>query len=184
MTRLVNIKLERQGAQYPLDIGHDLLYGCGEWARQNLSTHVRKIAMFSNELVFSLYGKVVSKSLEDAGFEVFVWLMNDGEKYKNFESLKEGHHTLPERNYIRRGQPRQKKQIKLLTLHRHHRAGTLYRVAFELGSCSFSSFALGLRFAEYLSRQDLFKGFDYYRSGYVAILDNCRCSDSFQKYPM
>lgn len=96
MTRLVNIKLERQGAQYPLDIGHDLLGACGEWARQNLSAHVRKIAMFSNELVFSLYGKVVSKSLEDAGFEVFVWLMNDGEKYKNFESLKEGLNYLSE----------------------------------------------------------------------------------------
>jgi 3-dehydroquinate synthase len=37
--------------------------------------------------VFRLYGETVETSLKSAGFKTCVWLMNDGEKYKNFRSL-------------------------------------------------------------------------------------------------
>lgn len=76
-----------QNLDYEIKIGHDLLTNSGEWARENLSEKTRKIALISNKKVFSLYGEKVEKSLKKAGFDVFVWLMKDGETHKNFRSL-------------------------------------------------------------------------------------------------
>ena len=38
-------------------------------------------------MVFRLYGEVVKKSLERAGFDVFVCLIGDGERFKSFRTL-------------------------------------------------------------------------------------------------
>ena len=46
-----------------------------------------KIAIISNAKIFGLYGERVRKSLENAGFEVSVFLMKDGERHKNLRSL-------------------------------------------------------------------------------------------------
>ena len=70
-----------------ITVGHDLLTNCGEWAKKNLSAASRKIVLVSNPKVFRLYGEQTKKSLIEAGFDVFVWLMKDGERYKNFRSF-------------------------------------------------------------------------------------------------
>ena len=82
-------KLEKklQNLEYEIKIGHQILGGCGNWARRNLSGETKKIALISNRKIFRLYGEAVEKSLTEAGFETCVWLMKDGETHKNFRSL-------------------------------------------------------------------------------------------------
>ncbi len=74
-------------ADYDINIGHNLLKNSGDWARKCLSQKTHKIAIISNRKVFRLYGETVEIGLKSAGFETCVWLMNDGERYKNFRSL-------------------------------------------------------------------------------------------------
>lgn len=83
----VSIKLNANAHKYTIRIGHDSLKNCGVWAKESLSANSKKIAIISNKRVFGLYGKIVERSLQNAGFEVFVWLMKDGERYKNLRSL-------------------------------------------------------------------------------------------------
>lgn len=86
----VNVKLGRNFHEYEIKIGHDLLRTCGDWARECLSAKSAKIVIVSNAKIFRFYGETVQKSLEQSGFEVFVFLMKDGERHKNlrsFESL-------------------------------------------------------------------------------------------------
>jgi 3-dehydroquinate synthase len=83
----VSIKLNAPSHQYEIQIGHENLPSCGDWARKSLSENTSKIAIISNPKVFSLYGEIVRKSVQKAGFEVVFWLMKDGEKYKNLRSL-------------------------------------------------------------------------------------------------
>jgi len=80
----VFVKLEQTPHQYDIEIGHDLLENSGEWARNSLSQKTKKIAVVSNAKVFRLYGEIVQKSLKKSDFEVQVFLMGDGERYKNF----------------------------------------------------------------------------------------------------
>lgn len=83
----VHVKLKEGSHDYKIQIGSNLLETCGEWARSCLSRKTNKIAIVSNQKVFGFYGETVKKSFADAGFEVFVFLMKDGEKYKNFRTL-------------------------------------------------------------------------------------------------
>lgn len=72
---------------YKIEIGHGLLKASGGFARAIVGEQPRKLALVSNPKVFHLYGEAVKQSLEESGFEVFVWLMKDGERHKNFRSL-------------------------------------------------------------------------------------------------
>lgn len=83
----VSVKLKENAREYKIEIGHDLLENCGVRMRKCLPDSTKKIAIVSNAKVFRLYGEITKESLENAGFEVFVWLMKDGEKHKNFRSL-------------------------------------------------------------------------------------------------
>ncbi len=83
------MKLEKPSDQYEINIGHNLLRNCGGWARNSISENCRKIALVSNPKVFGLYGETAVESLENADFEVSVWLMKDGEEFKNIRSLEE-----------------------------------------------------------------------------------------------
>ncbi len=82
----VSVKLNETSHQYKIQIGHNRLNSCGAWARGCLSPKTAKIVIVSNAKIFRLYGEIVRKSLKGAGFEVFVWLMKDGERYKNLRS--------------------------------------------------------------------------------------------------
>ena len=74
-------------ADYDIHLGHNLLKNSGDWSRKRLSQKTNKIAIISNRKIFCLYGETVETSLKSKGFETCVWLMNDGERYKNFRSL-------------------------------------------------------------------------------------------------
>ncbi len=83
----INLALPNQTAKYEIVIGTKILASAGESAQTYLGKNVRRLVIVSNRKVFGLYGKTVKSSLENAGFEVFVFLMGDGEKYKNFRVL-------------------------------------------------------------------------------------------------
>ena len=83
----VKVALEAAKHQYQIKIGNDLLKVSGVWAKECLQKKAGKITLVSNENIFGLYGENVVSSLENAGFEVFQWLMEDGEEFKNFNSL-------------------------------------------------------------------------------------------------
>ncbi|MDQ3800225.1 MAG: 3-dehydroquinate synthase [Acidobacteriota bacterium] len=83
----VKVELSGNAHEYEIEIGRDLLNGCGEWAKKCLSEKARKIVVVSNPKIFRLYGEAAKNSLEKSGFEVSVWLMKDGERHKSFRSL-------------------------------------------------------------------------------------------------
>lgn len=85
--KTVTVKLKQTELQYDVQIKHDSLKDCGDWARDCLARRTKKLGIVSNRKVFGLYGEMVKKSFENAGFEVSIFLMKDGERYKNFRSL-------------------------------------------------------------------------------------------------
>ena len=83
----VKVELQNSPHSYDVKIGHDLLAQSGDWARNCLAAKTKKIAVVSNAKVFGLYGAAVHKSLEEKQFEVHVFLMKDGERYKSWRTL-------------------------------------------------------------------------------------------------
>lgn len=86
-TNTVKVRLKSNPHQYEIRIGYQLLHQSGQWASDFLPVKGGKIVIVSNPKIFGLYGGLVQQSLEKSGFKVAVWLMKDGEKYKNFRSL-------------------------------------------------------------------------------------------------
>lgn len=83
----VSVRLSGDAHAYDIKIGGDLLISSGEWTRACLPNQAKKIAVVSNAKVFSLYGETTVKSLEQADFEVLVFLTGDGERYKNLRTV-------------------------------------------------------------------------------------------------
>lgn len=87
MSKIVKIKLKDKSKNYEIKISQNSLRDCGEWAQSVLPAKTDKIVIVSNRKVFGLYGKTVESDLRKAGYEVFVFLIGDGEKYKSFSVL-------------------------------------------------------------------------------------------------
>jgi 3-dehydroquinate synthase len=85
--KTVNVQIKAKLHKYEIKIGNNLFKFCGDWAKKCLAKENAKIVIVSNEKIFRLYGEIVKESLENTGFMVTVWLMRDGEKYKNLRSL-------------------------------------------------------------------------------------------------
>jgi 3-dehydroquinate synthase len=77
----------RPRSSYEIVVSAGQLERAGEWARACAGSAAKKVVIVSNNKVFSLYGNIVKASLKKAGFDVSVWLMKDGERYKNLSSL-------------------------------------------------------------------------------------------------
>lgn len=70
---------------YPIIFGYDFLSRLGDSVKQY--TKASKLFIISNEKVFSLYGEKTVNSLKEKGFLTEVFLMKDGESFKNFETF-------------------------------------------------------------------------------------------------
>ncbi|MBD0325371.1 MAG: 3-dehydroquinate synthase [Pyrinomonadaceae bacterium] len=73
--------------EYHVIVGAGALSLCGTEARRCLNKEARRLALISNKKVFELYGSAVLKDLHAAGFRVEHFLMGDGERYKNLQTL-------------------------------------------------------------------------------------------------
>jgi 3-dehydroquinate synthase len=82
-----NVSIKLSTHSYQINIGHDLLKTCGNWAKSCLTEKTHKIIIVSNKKVFSLYGEKTVQNIEKAGFAVSAHLIGDGEKFKNFRTL-------------------------------------------------------------------------------------------------
>jgi len=101
MIQTIRVKALSEARGYHVAIGAGLLVGCGRWARECLPGGNRKIFIVSNEKVFGLYGGKVQQNLENSGFKTAVWLMQDGERHKNFRSLQQLLAFLSEEKFTR-----------------------------------------------------------------------------------
>lgn len=81
----VQINLASAAHNYEIRFGR--LQTAGEWTRKILPEATRKIVVVSNRKVFGLYGETIQTNLENVGYEVFIHLIGDGEKYKNLRVL-------------------------------------------------------------------------------------------------
>lgn len=85
--RTVRVNHREASSHYTVEIGGSSLDRIGQSACSVLGNSTRKIAIVSNKKVFGLYGSQVERALKTAGFETSVWLMGDGERFKNLGSL-------------------------------------------------------------------------------------------------
>lgn len=87
--RPITIKTSRTSHTYNILTGSGLLDGCGEWAVNSLGGRTGRLVIVSNPKVFGLYGEKIEKSLKRAGFQPHVFLMKDGERYKDIRTLEQ-----------------------------------------------------------------------------------------------
>lgn len=86
--QIVRVKLPRSVEKsYDITIGQGALNLLGNKARSTLHSQCRHICLVSNKKVFNLYGKTAVKSLRQSGFEVSIFLMGDGERFKSLRTL-------------------------------------------------------------------------------------------------
>jgi 3-dehydroquinate synthase len=83
----ININHRGARSSYEIEISSNLLAQIGDHITGRLDPLAKKAVIVSNPTVFSLYGDTVKRSLKRAGIAVSVWLMKDGERYKNLASL-------------------------------------------------------------------------------------------------
>src|SRR5699024_3679310 len=81
MSTLVTVQTE--GGHYPIHIGAGRLAHLGSMVPDDVSS----IAVISNPTIYEIYGCHVESVLEQAGKEVHVVLIPDGEEHKNWNTL-------------------------------------------------------------------------------------------------
>ena len=84
---VIPIRLKRDSSRYDIAVGSGVLARCGSWAEECLTDAGRKILIVSNRRVFNLYGETVRSGLSGSGFQAFVHLIGDGERFKNIRTL-------------------------------------------------------------------------------------------------
>jgi 3-dehydroquinate synthase len=82
----LRVRLKSRPANSEILIRSGLLREAGEWLREDLK-RTKRIALISNETVFSLYGADVIRGLKTAGFLVSHFLIGDGERHKSLKTL-------------------------------------------------------------------------------------------------
>ena len=101
MSKIVTVRSKEKAGKYEIKIGRQLLETSGDWLRTALLEKPAKVVIVSNRKVFGLYGKAVENSFRKAGFEVFVCLIGDGEKYKSFRVLEKTLNFFSEKELLR-----------------------------------------------------------------------------------
>lgn len=99
----LSIKPTIVSRDYEITLGHGGLGECGEWAEKCLKRGRGKIAVISNAKVYRVYGSRVRESLASSGFTTCVFLMKDGEQYKDLRSLEKVLEFLGENQITRAG---------------------------------------------------------------------------------
>lgn len=76
---------EQQGYFYPIIIGENILYKVEKFIKNY--SKAAKLLIITNERVYSLFGEKIQESLLNEGFEIEFVLLEEGEKYKDINSL-------------------------------------------------------------------------------------------------
>jgi 3-dehydroquinate synthase len=78
--------LKAESKKYPIYVGSDILKGNN--SNIDLSLKSDKAAIISNPLVGALYIKETKSMLMEKGIKPYICIIPDGEKYKNFDTIK------------------------------------------------------------------------------------------------
>lgn len=97
----IDIEFQELSKSYQITITDDPNTRIGTWALDCLGKTTSRIAIISNTTVFELYGNETSSAFRDAGFEVFIWLLKDGEEHKNFKNVQMALDFLAENGFTR-----------------------------------------------------------------------------------
>ncbi len=81
------VRLAAAKRQYEIKIGRRTLPKLGDELHKSLPNRARRVAVISNQKVFSLYGAQTLKSLRAAEYDASHWLMGDGEQYKTLATV-------------------------------------------------------------------------------------------------
>jgi shikimate kinase/3-dehydroquinate synthase len=79
-------KLRTESKEYPIYIGYDMIRDNKPDLNMNLKSD--KVAIISNPVVGALYIKETERMLLDKGIKSHICIIPDGEKYKNFDTIK------------------------------------------------------------------------------------------------
>jgi len=83
----VRVRVPARAQNYEIKIGAGLVNTVGPEIRACLGPDVRRVALVSNQTVFSLYGRAAITSLRHAGLAAKELLVAEGERHKSFRSL-------------------------------------------------------------------------------------------------
>jgi 3-dehydroquinate synthase len=86
MPEIVTVKTREESAAYRVEIGRGSLSNAGEWAKTALGRAPR-VCVISNKKIFGLYGDELLRTLSTAGFATNVYLIGDGERFKDLKTL-------------------------------------------------------------------------------------------------
>lgn len=82
----VNVNIAAQEASsYPIIIGENIMDDIGTYIKKYSKAH--KLVIVTNTTVYNLFGQRVKTSLDKEGFLYEFVVLDDGEKYKNIDSL-------------------------------------------------------------------------------------------------
>lgn len=87
--------------KYEIRIGRGLLAASGAVVRRAVAPKAQRAVLISNSRVFAYYGPSVMNSLEGSGFEVWPWLIGDGERHKSLRTVEKTVRFLSERKLER-----------------------------------------------------------------------------------
>lgn len=79
-------KSKTESKEYPIHIGYNILQE--DSSEFNLELNSEKVAIISNPVVGALYIKEIEKILMKKGIKPYQCIIPDGEKYKNFDTIK------------------------------------------------------------------------------------------------
>jgi len=82
----MTVRVSLDDRSYDITIADGALARAGELIRTALGGKTRRVALISNPRVDQLYGKVVERSLRQAGFDALKHLIGDGERAKSLRT--------------------------------------------------------------------------------------------------
>jgi 3-dehydroquinate synthase len=85
----LQISAPASSSKYEIIIDRGILSAAGTRIRQSSGREAQRLALVSNKNVFRLYGSTVVESLEGSGFQVYRWLMGDGERHKTLQTAEQ-----------------------------------------------------------------------------------------------
>lgn len=84
--QIVKVEIpQQQEYSYPIIIGENILESVGKFVKNY--SKAQKLLIVTNKTVYPLFGEKIKASLLEEGFEIEFVILEDGEKYKNIQSL-------------------------------------------------------------------------------------------------
>ncbi len=99
-TAVINIKNSTTNTEYPIYIGTNLINDSKYL--QNYIHPQQKVLIISNTKIMPLYGDIISASIKKLTSFFYNIVLEDGEQYKNLNSINNIYNTLLENNFDRR----------------------------------------------------------------------------------